>query len=86
MILILFLFPLVTALWIAVLCLWLVYAGNNSAMESYRALISDRLRKIQISKGFLLQCRFTGAGEAAKVLPIGMHKIGLTRRRPAGSA
>lgn len=62
MIIILFLFPLVTALWMAVLCLWLVDAGNNTAMEPYRALISDRLRKIQIPKGFLIQSMFTGAG------------------------
>ena len=44
MILILFLFPLVTALWMAVICLWLVDAGNNTAMEPYRALISDSVR------------------------------------------
>jgi maltose/moltooligosaccharide transporter len=62
MITILFLFPLVTALWMAVICLWLVDAGNNTAMEPYRALISDRLRKIQIPKGFLIQSMFTGAG------------------------
>ena len=62
MIIILFLFPLVTALWMAVVCLWLVDAGNNTAMEPYRALISDRLRKAQIPKGFLIQSMFTGAG------------------------
>ena len=62
MIAILFLFPLVTALWMAVICLWLVDAGNNTSMEPYRALISDRLRKIQIPKGFLIQSMFTGAG------------------------
>ena len=62
MIIILFLFPLVTALWMAVICLWLVDAGNNTAMEPYRALISDRLRKTQIPKGFLIQSMFTGAG------------------------
>jgi maltose/moltooligosaccharide transporter len=62
MILILFLFPMVTALWMAVICLWLVDAGNNTAMEPYRALISDRLRKSQIPKGFLIQSMFTGAG------------------------
>jgi maltose/moltooligosaccharide transporter len=62
MILILFLFPLVTALWMAVICLWLVDAGNNTSMEPYRALISDRLRKSQIARGFLIQSMFTGAG------------------------
>ena len=61
-VLILFLFPLVSALWMAVICLWLVDAGNNTAMEPYRALISDRLRKIQIPRGFLTQSLFTGAG------------------------
>src|ERR687890_1569297 len=61
-VIILFLFPLVSALWMAVLCLWLVDAGNNTAMEPYRALISDRLRKIQIPRGFLTQSLFTGAG------------------------
>jgi len=59
---ILFLFPLVSALWMAVICLWLVDGGNNTAMEPYRALISDRLRKIQIPRGFLTQSLFTGAG------------------------
>jgi maltose/moltooligosaccharide transporter len=62
MIAILFLFPLVTALWMAVICLWLVDMGNNTSMEPYRALISDRLRKSQIAKGFLIQSMFTGAG------------------------
>jgi maltose/moltooligosaccharide transporter len=61
-VLILFLFPLVTALWMAVICLWLVDAGNNTAMEPYRALISDRLRRSQIARGFLIQSMFTGAG------------------------
>ena len=46
----------------AVVCLWLVDAGNNTAMEPYRALISDRLRKAQIPRGFLTQSLFTGAG------------------------
>src|SRR4028119_1505443 len=61
-VIILTLFPLVSALWMAVVCLWLVDAANNTAMEPYRALISDRLRKIQIPRGFLTQSLFTGAG------------------------
>jgi maltose/moltooligosaccharide transporter len=61
-VIILFLFPLVSALWMAVICLWLVDAGNNTAMEPYRALISDRLRRSQIARGFLIQSMFTGAG------------------------
>src|SRR5919112_87191 len=61
-VIILFLFPLVSALWMALICLWLVDAGNNTAMEPYRALISDRLRRSQIARGFLIQSMFTGAG------------------------
>jgi len=61
-VIILFLFPLVSALWMAVICLWLVDAGNNTAMEPYRALISDRLRRSQVARGFLIQSMFTGAG------------------------
>src|SRR5919112_3483555 len=76
MVIILILFPLVTALWMAVVCLWLVDAGNNTAMEPYRALISDRLRKIQIPRGFLTQSLFTGAGAVlANVSLYVMQKI-----------
>lgn len=55
-------FPFVSLLWLGVLCLWLLDAGNNSAMEPYRALISDRLPKNQLARGFLVQSMFTGAG------------------------
>ena len=33
------------ALWVGVLCLWLLDIGNNTSMEPYRAFISDRLPK-----------------------------------------
>ena len=39
----LFLMPFVTAVWMAVLCLWLLDASNNTAMEPYRAFIADRV-------------------------------------------
>jgi len=75
-VIILFLFPLVSALWMAVICLWLVDGGNNTAMEPYRALISDRLRKIQIPRGFLTQSLFTGAGAVlANVSLFVMQKV-----------
>lgn len=60
--LILFLFPFVTALWMAVLALWLLDASNNTAMEPYRAFITDRLPKSQLARGFLTQSMFVGAG------------------------
>ena len=62
MILLCLVFPFISVLWVAVLGLWLLDAGNNSAMEPYRALISDRLPKNQLARGFLVQSMFTGAG------------------------
>jgi maltose/moltooligosaccharide transporter len=59
---ILFAFPFVGALWLGVLCFWLLDAGNNTSMEPYRAFISDRLPKSQLARGFLTQSMFTGAG------------------------
>jgi maltose/moltooligosaccharide transporter len=59
---ILFLFPFVGVLWLAVICFWLLDAGNNTSMEPYRAFISDRLPKSQLARGFLTQSMFTGAG------------------------
>src|SRR5580765_4804958 len=61
-VIVLALFPFVSVLWLAVLGLWLLDAGNNTSMEPYRALLSDRLPKSQITRGFLTQSMFTGAG------------------------
>ena len=60
----LFLFPFVSALWMAVLLLWLLDASNNTAMEPYRAFIADRLPPSQTAKGFLAQSFFAGLGIA----------------------
>ncbi len=62
---ILFLFPFVSALWMAVLALWLLDAANNTAMEPYRAFISDMLPKSQLARGFLTQSMFVGFGAVA---------------------
>jgi maltose/moltooligosaccharide transporter len=83
-VIILFLFPLVSALWMAVICLWLVDAGNNTAMEPYRALISDRLRKAQIPQGFLIQSMFTGAGAVLANVSLFVFQKILTGTSAAG--
>ena len=49
----LFFYPFCTALWMAVLLLWLLDASNNTAMEPYRAFIADKLPPEQHAKGFL---------------------------------
>lgn len=58
----LFLFPFVSALWMAVLLMWLLDASNNTAMEPYRAFIADKLPDSQLARGFLTQSFFTGMG------------------------
>ena len=58
----LFLFPFVSAIWMALLFMWLLDASNNTAMEPYRAFISDRLLKNQLARGFLTQALFRRLG------------------------
>lgn len=58
----LFAFPFSKALWMAVGLLWILDAGNNTAMEPYRAFIADKLPVQQRALGFLTQSFFTGLG------------------------
>jgi maltose/moltooligosaccharide transporter len=74
--LILFVFPFVGALWLGVICFWLLDAGNNTSMEPYRAFISDRLPRSQLARGFLTQSMFTGAGAVlANISLFGLQKV-----------
>jgi len=59
----LFLFPYSSSLWMATGLLWLLDAGNNTAMEPYRAFIADKLDPQQQPTGFLAQSFFTGFGQ-----------------------
>jgi maltose/moltooligosaccharide transporter len=73
---ILFAFPFVGVLWAAVICFWLLDAGNNTSMEPYRAFISDRLPRSQLARGFLTQSMFTGAGAVlANISLFGLQKV-----------
>jgi maltose/moltooligosaccharide transporter len=58
----LFLMPFSSALWMAAGLLWILDAGNNTAMEPYRAFVADKLPRYQFAKGFLTQSFFTGLG------------------------
>ena len=59
----LFLFPFSSALWMAAGLLWILDAGNNTAMEPYRAFIADKLDGSQQPTGFQAQSFFTGFGQ-----------------------
>lgn len=58
----LFAFPTSPVLWFAVGLLWILDAGNNMAMEPYRAFVGDKLPEKQLSLGFQMQSLFVGAG------------------------
>jgi maltose/moltooligosaccharide transporter len=59
----LFLFPFSSALWMAAGLLWILDAGNNTAMEPYRAFVADKLDGSQQATGFQAQSFFTGFGQ-----------------------
>jgi maltose/moltooligosaccharide transporter len=59
----LFLFPFSSELWMAAGLLWILDAGNNTAMEPYRAFVADKLDASQQPLGFQTQSFFTGFGQ-----------------------
>jgi maltose/moltooligosaccharide transporter len=60
--------PFSNALWVAVGLQWLLDVANNTAMEPYRAFVSDKLDASQHSLGFLMQSAFTGLSQTLAYL------------------
>ncbi|WP_042279531.1 MFS transporter [Nonlabens tegetincola] len=71
----LLLFPFSSSLWMAAGLLWILDAGNNTAMEPYRALIADKLIPEQQPTGFQMQSFFTGLGQVLANLSIVVFPI-----------
>lgn len=66
----LFLMPNSSALWMAVLVLWLMDAAINVSMEPFRAFVGDKLNPEQQTAGFAMQTFFIGCGAViASLLP-----------------
>ena len=66
----LFLMPNSTALWMAVIMLWLMDASINISMEPFRAFVGDMLPDEQRTSGFAMQSFFIGIGAVvASALP-----------------
>jgi maltose/moltooligosaccharide transporter len=59
----LFFYPFSSSLWMAAGLLWILDAGNNTAMEPYRAFVADKLDPSQQPTGFQAQSFFTGFGQ-----------------------
>jgi maltose/moltooligosaccharide transporter len=54
----LLLYPFSSTLWMAASLLWILDAGNNTAMEPYRAFVADKLNEDQQPTGFQMQSNF----------------------------
>ncbi len=66
----LFAMPNSTALWMAVIMLWLMDASINISMEPFRAFVGDMLPNEQRTSGFAMQSFFIGLGAViASALP-----------------
>jgi maltose/moltooligosaccharide transporter len=66
----LFMMPNSTALWMAVIMLWLMDASINISMEPFRAFVGDMLPDEQRTSGFAMQSFFIGLGAIiASALP-----------------
>lgn len=63
-------FPFSSSLWMAAGLLWILDAGNNTAMEPYRAIIADQLVSEQQPLGFQMQSFFTGLGQTLSNLSL----------------
>ncbi len=68
-------FPYSSSLWMAAGLLWILDAGNNTAMEPYRALIADKLDDEQQPLGFQMQSFFTGLGQTLSNLSLFIFPI-----------
>ncbi|HMQ86361.1 MAG TPA: MFS transporter [Flavilitoribacter sp.] len=82
----LLLMPNASALWMAVLTLWLMDASINISMEPFRAFVGDMLPNEQRTSGFAMQSFFIGTGAViASALPyIFTNWFGLANTAPAG--
>ena len=83
----LFLMPNSTALWMAVLMLWLLDASINISMEPFRAFVGDMLPNEQRTSGFAMQSFFIGTGAViASALPwIFTNWFGVANTAPEGA-
>ncbi len=82
----LFLMPNSTALWMAVIMLWLMDASINISMEPFRAFVGDMLPNEQRTSGFAMQSFFIGIGAVvASALPyIFTNWFGMSNTAPEG--
>lgn len=71
-----FLMPNASAVWMAVLVLWMMDAAINVSMEPFRAFVGDKLDSSQQTAGYAMQTFFIGCGAViASLLPEFFTKV-----------
>jgi maltose/moltooligosaccharide transporter len=81
----LFVFPNVSALWMAAVMLWVLDASINVSMEPFRAFVGDMLPDEQRTRGFAMQSFFIGIGAVvSSILPFLLTKMGVSNEAAAG--
>ncbi len=81
----LFVFPNVTALWMAAVMLWVLDASINVSMEPFRAFVGDMLPDEQRTSGFAMQSFFIGIGAVvSSILPYLLTQMGVSNEAAAG--
>lgn len=81
----LFIFPGVTALWMAAVMLWILDASINISMEPFRAFVGDMLPDSQRTTGFAAQSFFIGIGAViSSLLPEILTKLGVANEAAPG--
>lgn len=80
--------PYSSSIWMAASLLWILDAGNNIALEPYRAFVSDKLPEKQYALGFSMQSFFTGLGATLSnftpAILIGLGVLALTDKMDNG--
>ncbi len=81
----LFLMPQASAIWMAVIALWILDTSVNVSMEPFRAFVGDILPEQQRKTGYAMQSVMIGAGAViASFLPQILTACGVSTEAPIG--
>ncbi|MBQ7908190.1 MAG: MFS transporter [Elusimicrobiaceae bacterium] len=81
----LFLMPQASAIWMAVIALWILDTSVNVSMEPFRAFVGDILPENQRKTGYAMQSVMIGAGAViASFLPQILASVGVSTEAPLG--
>lgn len=81
----LFLMPQASAIWMAVIALWVLDTSVNVSMEPFRAFVGDILPENQRKTGYAMQSVMIGAGAViASFLPQMLTSLGVSTEAPLG--